>query len=425
MTALVFIMVSLLLVVGMPVAFSLGVVGLSSLFALEGGGAFYGVTMIIYQSLHSFTLTAIPLFILMANILIHSRISEDLYRFIHSLVGHWPGGLGIATVLFCAGFSAISGSSVATAATVGMLSVPEMLQMGYDRRFTFGLVAAGGTLGILIPPSLSMILYGALTDVSVGDLFIAGIIPGLILAGFFLVYTVIHARKRGYARTRPAGWSERAIAFRRSAWGLVLPPLVLGGIYLGWFTPTEAAGVGVVYSLTAALVSRRLKILNLMPVLLSSLRTTAMVLIIIVGAILFGHVVTILHVPQRLITFLGELDVAPWQFIILVCIIFIFLGDFLEVVSITIITLPIIFPILLAIGIDPVWFAVIMTINMEFALITPPVGLNLFVIKGVAEDASLMEVFQGTLPFMLLMLAVLILVILFPQLSLWLPFMVR
>ena len=425
MTALIFILVSLFLVVGMPVAFSLGVVGLSGLFALEGGGAFYGVTMIIYESLHSFTLTAIPLFILMANILIHSRISEDLYRFIHSLVGHWPGGLGIATVLFCAGFSAISGSSVATAATVGMLSVPEMLQMGYDRRFTFGLVAAGGTLGILIPPSLSMILYGALTDVSVGDLFIAGIIPGLILTGFFLVYTVIHARRRGYVRTRPAGWGKKASAFRRSAWGLVLPPLVLGGIYLGWFTPTEAAGVGVVYSLMAALISRRLKILNLMPVLLSSLRTTAMVLIIIVGAILFGHVVTILHVPQRLITFLGELDVAPWQFIILVCIIFIFLGDFLEVVSITIITLPIIFPILLAMGIDPVWFAVIMTINMEFALITPPVGLNLFVIKGVVEDASLMEVFQGTLPFMLLMLAVLILVILFPQLSLWLPFLVR
>ena len=425
MTALIFILVSLFLVVGMPVAFSLGVVGLSGLFALEGGGAFYGVTMIIYESLHSFTLTAIPLFILMANILIHSRISEDLYRFIHSLVGHWPGGLGIATVLFCAGFSAISGSSVATAATVGMLSVPEMLQMGYDRRFTFGLVAAGGTLGILIPPSLSMILYGALTDVSVGDLFIAGIIPGMILTGFFLVYTVIHAHKRGYVRTRSVGWSERATAFRRSAWGLVLPPLVLGGIYLGWFTPTEAAGVGVVYSLAAALISRRLNILNLMPLLLSSLRTTAMVLIIIVGAILFGHVVTILHVPQRLITFLGELDVAPWQFIILVCIIFIFLGDFLEVVSITIITLPIIFPILLAMGIDPVWFAVIMTINMEFALITPPVGLNLFVIKGVVEDASLLEVFQGTLPFMLLMLAVLILVILFPQLSLWLPFLVR
>jgi C4-dicarboxylate transporter DctM subunit len=424
-TALVFIGVSLFLVVGMPVAFSLGVVGFGGLFALEGEGAFFGVSMIVYESLHSFTLTAIPLFILMANILIHSRISEDLYQFIHSVVGHWPGGLGIATVLFCTGFAAISGSSVATAATVGMLAVPEMLQMGYDRRFTFGLVAAGGTLGILIPPSLSMILYGALTDVSVGDLFIAGIIPGIILTALFLCYTVIHARNRGYVRTRPASWTDRILSFRRSAWGLVLPPLVMGGIYLGWFTPTEAAGVGTIYSLAAAIVSRRLQVLDLMPVLLSSLRTTAMVLLIIVGAILFGHVVTILQVPQRLITFLSELNVSSWQFIVLVCIIFIFLGDFLEVVSITIITLPIIFPILLAMGIDPVWFAVIMTINMEFALITPPVGLNLFVIQGVAEDASLVEIFRGTMPFMLLMMAVLVLVIVFPQLSLWLPFLVR
>jgi C4-dicarboxylate transporter DctM subunit len=381
--------------------------------------------MIVYESLHSFTLTAIPLFILMANILIHSRISEDLYRLIHSLVGHWPGGLGIATVLFCAGFSAISGSSVATAATVGMLAIPEMLQLGYDRRFTFGLVAAGGTLGILIPPSLSMILYGALTDVSVGDLFIAGIIPGIILTSFFLCYAVVHARNRGYARTQPASWNEKATALKRSGWGLVLPPLVMGGIYLGWFTPTEAAGIGVVYSLAAAWIARRIRIFDLMPVLISTLRTTTMVLTIIVGAILFGHVVTVLQVPQQLITYLGKLNVSSWLFIVLICIVFIFLGDFLEVVSITIITLPIIFPIILALGIEPVWFAVIMTINMEFALITPPVGLNLFVIKGVAENATLIEVFRGTLPFMLLMLATLILIILFPQLSLWLPFLLH
>lgn len=425
MTAAAFILVSLFLVAGMPVAFSLGVVGLTGLFALEGAGAFYGVTMIVYESLHSFTLTAIPLFILMANILIRSRISEDLYKLIYSLVGHWPGGLGIATVLFCAGFSAISGSSVATAATVGMLALPEMIEMGYDRRFSFGLVAAGGTLGILIPPSLSMILYGALTDVSVGDLFIAGIIPGLILTAFFLAYAVLHARTRGYKRSQAAGRQERLVALRKAGWGLVLPPLVVGGIYLGWFTPTEAAGVGVVYSLSAAVLSRRLDVKDLMPVLLSTLRTTAMVLVIIVGALLFGHVVTILQVPQRLILFLGRLQVDPWQFIVLVCIIFIFLGDFLEVVSITIITLPIIFPILLALKIDPVWFAVIMTLNMEFALITPPVGLNLFVIKGVMEDATLVEVFRGTLPFMVLMLAVLILVILFPKLSIWLPYLIH
>ncbi len=425
MTALIFILVSICLVVGMPVAFSLGIVGFGGLFALDGLGAFFGATMIVYESLNSFTLIAIPLFILMANILIHSRISEDLYRFIYSVVGHWPGGLGIATVLFCAGFSAISGSSVATAATVGMLAVPEMLQIGYDRRFAFGLVAAGGTLGILIPPSLSMILYGALTDVSVGDLFIAGIIPGLILTFFFLCYAVIHARKKGYIRTRHADRREKIAAAKSAGWAMVLPPLVVGGIYLGWFTPTEAAGIGVVYSLAAALVSRRLQISNLMSVLLATLRTTAMVLIIIVGAMLFGHIVTILQLPQKLITYLSTLNVSSWQFIVLVCVIFIFLGDFLEVVSITIITLPIIFPILVALNIDPVWFAVIMTINMEFALITPPVGLNLFVIKGVVEDATLFEVFQGTLPFIIIMLATLILIIIFPQLSIWLPFLLH
>ncbi len=216
MTALVFILVIIFLVIGMPVAFSLGVVGLTGLFTIEGAGAFFGIPMIVYESLNSFTLTAIPLFILMANILIHSKISEDLYRLIHSLVGHWPGGLGIATVLFCAGFAAISGSSVATAATVGMLALPEMLHAGYNRRFAFGLVAAGGTLGILIPPSLSMILYGALTDVSVGELFIAGIIPGIILTGFFLCYTVIHASQRGYVRPRPTDWKVRATAFKRA-----------------------------------------------------------------------------------------------------------------------------------------------------------------------------------------------------------------
>ena len=255
-----------------------------------------------------------------------------------------------------------------------------------------------------------------------GDLFIAGIIPGIILTGLFLCYAVVHARNKGYARTQPVSWNEKATALKRSGWGLVLPPLVMGGIYLGWFTPTEAAGIGVVYSLAAALISRRIRIFDLMPVLISTLRTTAMVLTIIVGAILFGYVVTVLQVPQQLITYLGKLNVSIWQFIVLICIVFIFLGDFLEVVSITIITLPIIYPIILAFGIEPVWFAVIMTINMEFALITPPVGLNLFVIKGVAENATLIEVFRGTLPFMLLMLATLILIILFPQLSLWLPF---
>ena len=425
MTAAVFITFCLMLVAGMPVAISLGMVGFGGLVGIMGPGAFNGVSTIIYESLESFTLTAVPLFILMANILIHSKISEDIYRFIHSWVGHLPGGLAIATVLFCTGFSAISGSSVATAATVGMLALPELLQAGYDRKFIFGMIAAGGTLGILIPPSLSMILYGALTDVSVGDLFIAAVIPGMILTGFFLVYSIVYSYRRGFGGTRPAAWATRMAALKKASWGLILPPLVIGGIYLGLFTPTEAAGVGVVYSLAAAVAAGRLRLAQLTPILSATIRTTSMVLLIIVGALIFGHVITILQVPQNLIMYLGKMDISSWQFIILVCIILIFLGDFLEVVSITLITLPIIYPILLSLGIDPVWFAVIMTINMEFALITPPVGLNLFVIQGIVEDATLSEVFKGTLPFMILMLITLILVIGFPQLSLWLPFYFR
>ncbi len=405
----------------MPVAFALGLSGVVGLWAIQGAGAFFAVTTIVFESLSSFTLTAVPLFILMANILNHSRISEDLYRFIQSWVGHFPGGLAIATVLFCAGFSAISGSSVATAATVGMLALPEMLRAGYDRKFIFGMVAAGGTLGILIPPSLSMILYGALTDVSVGDLFVAGIIPGAVLTSFFLGYVVVYSRRHGYGRGAAADWPSRLRALKSAAWGMVLPPLVIGGIYAGWFTPTEAAGVGVVYSLAASLLGKRLNGSRLLAILQGTLRTTTMVLMIIAGAMLFGHVVTILQVPQRLIQLLADLNVPPLVFILLLCVIFIFLGDFLEVVSITLITLPIIYPILLAMKIDPVWFAVIMTINMEFALITPPVGLNLFVIQGIVPGASLLEVFRGTWPFMLLMLAVLVLVIALPELSLWLP----
>lgn len=421
MTAALFIGFSLLLLAGMPVAFALGLSGLVGLWAIQGAGAFYAVTTIVFESLTSFTLTAVPLFILMANILNHSRISEDLYRFIQSWVGHFPGGLAIATILFCAGFSAISGSSVATAATVGMLALPEMLRAGYDRKFIFGMVAAGGTLGILIPPSLSMILYGALTDVSVGDLFVAGIIPGIVLTSFFLGYVVVYSRRHGYGRGTPADWPARMRALKSAAWGMVLPPLVIGGIYAGWFTPTEAAGVGVVYSLAASLLGKRLSAPRLLSALQGTLRTTTMVLMIIAGAMLFGHVVTMLQVPQRLIQLLADLHVSSLVFILLLCVIFIFLGDFLEVVSITLITLPIIYPILLAMKIDPVWFAVIMTINMEFALITPPVGLNLFVIQGIVPGASLFEVFRGTWPFMLLMLAVLVLVIALPELSLWLP----
>lgn len=425
MTLALFAAFGLLLVAGMPIAFALAGSGFAFLLWLNGAGALAALPTIVYDSLNSFTFTAIPLYILLANVLIRSEISRDLYRMLHDWVGHWPGGLAIATVLFCAGFSAISGSSVATAATVGMLSVPEMLQAGYDRRFVFGLVAAGGTLGILIPPSLFMILYAALTDESAGKLFIAGVVPGLLLTALFLAYAVYFSRRCGYRGEERAPWRRRWTSTGRALWGASLPVVVVGGIYAGAFTPTEAAAVGALLALILAACLGRLTGAGLRQILLDTVRTTSMIFLVIVAAILFGHVVTLLKLPQTLIGALAASGVGPLTFILAVCAIFLFLGDFLEVVSITLITLPIIYPVLKAMQIDPIWFAVIMTIMMEFALITPPVGLNLFVITGLQPGTTWEEVFRGTLPFMVLMAVALALVIAFPPLSTWLPRFVR
>lgn len=421
MTLLLLLIFSGMLILGFPVAFSLGISGFGVMWLLQGYGALHALPIIVYESLNSFTLIAIPLFILMANILITSRVSQDLYQFVKDWFGNFSGGIAITTVMFCAGFSAISGSSVATAATIGSLSLPEMLKAGYDRKFAFGIVAAGGTIGILIPPSLFMILYGSLTDVSVGKLFIAGILPGLLMSSLFIVYAAVWSRLKGYRSSGPVPMRQRLESLKKGFWGLLLPPIVLGGIYTGIFTPTEAAAVGVVYSFFIALVIKRIGISDYIEIVRQTVKTTTMIFFIIIGALIFGHVVTMLQVPQQVIEYLGAAGISPLVFIILIGIIFIFMGDFLEVVSITLITLPLIYPILLEMEIDPIWFAVIMCINMEFALITPPVGLNLFIIQGIVPDAKLGEVFWGTMPFIVLMLLTLALVIAVPSLSTWLP----
>jgi C4-dicarboxylate transporter DctM subunit len=405
----------------MPVAFSLGIIGFSALYFISGSQAFVALPAIFYDSLESFTLIAIPIYIFMANLITQSKVSQDLYEMLQDWMGHFPGGLGITTVLFCAGFSAISGSSVATAATVGMLALPEMIKAGYERRFVFGLIAAGGTMGILIPPSLFFILYGALTDVSVGKLFIAGIIPGLIMSALFLIYVIIFSKIRGYGRRERSSWEKRWTSTKKGFWILLLPVIIIGGIYIGIFTPTEAAAVGTVYVMLATFIRRSLSFQILRESLLQTLKTTSMIFLIICGALLFGHVTTILKMPQQMIYFISKMGVSPIVFVIFVCIIFIFLGDFLEVVSITVITLPLLHPILMNLNIDLLWFGVVMCINMEFALITPPVGLNLYVIQGIVPDAHLIEVFLGTWPFMILMTVTLALIFIFPFLVTWLP----
>tara|TARA_B100002003_G_C14080987_1_gene520028 strand:+ start:43 stop:1320 length:1278 start_codon:yes stop_codon:yes gene_type:complete len=410
-----------LLGLGLPVAFALGISGFAAMLWLQGWSALPALPSIIYESLNSFTLIAIPLFILMGNILVGARISNDVYQVIRDWCGTWPGGIAVSTVFFSAGFSAISGSSVATASTIGSVALPELLRSRYERRFSMGIVAAGGTIGILIPPSLFMILYGSLTDVSVGKLFIAGIVPGLLMSALFLAYVVIHSWLKGNRGEQKVPWRDRLASLRKGFWGLCLPPIILGGIYAGIFTPTEAAAVGVVFSAFVAFAIKKLALADLRPILLQTIKTTVMVFFIITGAKIFGHSVTMLQVPQQVITALGNMGVSPLMFIVLIGVLFLFMGDFLEVVSITLITLPVIYPILVNMGIDPIWFAVIMCICMEFALITPPVGLNLFVIQGLVPGSTTGEIFRGTLPFMGLMLLTLILVVAFPSLSTWLP----
>ena len=346
--------------------------------------------------------------------------------FIHAWLRHLPGGLAMTTVVSCAIFAAICGSSAATAATIGIAAIPPMMRYRYDKSFILGLVAAGGTLGILIPPSGPMIIYGAVTNTSVGKLFMAGIVPGLVISGMFLVYCWFHARRRPELQAdKPASWEERLKVSKRAALPLVMPPLIIGGIYLGVFTPTEAAAIGALMAfIICFLITRRLGLKDLVPIFQETIKTTTMIFMIIGAAMLFGQVLTINQVPQKIVNLAVELNLGKWTFLIFVNFLLLFLGCFLEVVSTILIVVPIFFPIVERLGIDPVWFGVIFTINMELALITPPVGMNLYVAMGVGKS-HLNEVVKGVTPFLMLLALGVILVILFPNMSLWLANIIR
>jgi len=424
MTLFLFLFFLLLIVLGIPVGFSLAIAGTVGLWLTAGmGKVFVTLPMVMYGSLNNFVLIAIPLYILMGNIIIQGKLSDKIYEALNEFVGHLSGGLAVVTVLFCTVFAAISGSSVATAATVGMLVLPEMLRLNYQRTFTFGLTAAGGTLGILIPPSLNFILYGALTDESVGKLFIAGVIPGLILSGFFLLYAVFFSRLKGYKSEQRTDWKKRGRALKEALFSLLIIPVIMVGIYTGIFTPTEAAGVGSVYALIVALAGRKLRWDTLLVVLKDSLKTSCMILTIIIGAMIFGHVVTILQFPQHVVEWMIQQQVTPLSFLMGSFFLILFLGCFVECVTIMVILTPILYPVIQKLGIDPIWFGVFLTINMELALITPPVGLNLFVINTIVPDSKLGEVYRGVWPFIVLMILTLVVIYLLPETATWLPSM--
>ncbi len=418
--ALVAGLLCVLLFAGLPVAFALGVSGVAGLLATDQ--SLLVVAESLYSALDDFVLLALPLFIFMSHLLLKAGIGEDIFAVMHIFFRHFPGGLAVAAVASCAFFSAISGSSAATAATIGIVAIPAMIRRGYHPRFAAGLLAAGGTLGILIPPSIPFILYGAITEESVGTLFVAGVVPGLFMAALIAGYAVL-ASYRGKAVTEPrASWGERWAVVRRGGWAMLLPPAILGGIYAGVFTPTEAAAVGVVLSLViGAAVYRRLPPRALLEALRGATQTSVMLMAVVAGAKLFGHVTSTMQIPQLFSDWIVGQEIGRWGFLIAVNLVLILLGDFLDPVSIILIVVPVIQPVLQALQIDPIWFGVILVVNMELANITPPVGLNLYVILGIQRDLTFADILRGTAPFMGVIAIGLVILMLFPSLSLWLP----
>lgn len=415
----------LLLVMGLPVAFSLGMAGVAGMLLFMGGdGALAQLPIIGYKSLDDFVLTAVPLYILMSQILLTGKVGNDLFELANKWLRHLPGGLGIATVMACAVFAAITGSSVACAVTIGAIAIPEMLSRGYERSLVLGTVAAGGTLGILIPPSIPMILYGAITDESIGKLFMSGVVPGAILTVLFIMIVVY--RSRNLPREAAASWDERISALKKSFWGLLLPVIVVGGIYTGVFTPTEAAGIGTVYSLIITFgIYRTLSLKDMPEILEDTIKTTCMIFAIMIGASLFGFVLTILDAPQALTNFVVDMQTNRWVIFVAINILLLFLGCILESVSIIFITLPILFPLIVRLGFDPIWFNVVMLINLELALITPPVGMNLFVLQGISPDSKMTQIIKGVIPFGAVMALEILLLCFFPEIATWLPSVVK
>lgn len=413
-----------LMAISLPVAVALFIIaalgaliflGVPSL--LEFGNSLWGV-------LNNFILTAIPLFVLLGEILLRAGVTERMYKALSDWLNPLPGGLLHTNIGACAMFAAVSGSSVATAATIGTVASPALKRRQYDERLVLGSIAAGATLGILIPPSVNMIIYGAITNTSIGQLFIAGVVPGLLLAcGFMLIIALLCALRPSLAGTREpsAPIAERL----RRLWDL-LPPLfvmlvVMGGIYLGWATPTEAAALGVLAAVLLAALYRKLTFAMLHEAFESTVRTTGMVLLLIATAFYLNFVIAVLGIPQAMTNFVTTIGATPGTTIVFVVGFYVVLGCFLETLSMMIATVPVIVPVMTHLGFDPVWFGILLVVLMEMSLITPPIGLNLYVVQGIRSGGSINDVIYGVLPFLLAMFLLIALIIVFPDLVMWLP----
>ncbi|MDE2792219.1 MAG: TRAP transporter large permease [Paracoccaceae bacterium] len=412
------------LVARLPVGMALLVVGFGGIWVLDGQrAAIATMSSETYSSITGYSLSIIPLFVLMGNMAGAAGYSQRLYEAANAWIGRLRGGLASATILGCAAFAAVSGSSVATAVTIGKVALPQMKRFGYSDRLATGAVAAGGTLGILIPPSTGFVLYAILTEESIGKLFIAGILPGILLSLLFvLVILVITLLQPSEGPVGPATrLSEKAWATLRSLplVGVIL--VSIGGIYLGVFTPVEAAGVGATLVTLLALGSGSVKPGQIPGILLETVTMTAMLYLIIIGAHVFGPFLALTHIPETLSLELKELGLGPYATLVMILIGYMILGMFFDGLAMLVVTIPVVFPIVSGLGFDPIWFGVICVIVIEMGLITPPVGINVFVVKGVAAGVPMGTIFRGVLPFWFAMAVCLLIMILVPEIALFLP----
>jgi len=418
---LIILFTTIVLISGLPVAF--GLIGVATVMLLLKDVSLFMVTQNLLGAIDNFVLVSIPMFLFMSNILLKGGVGKSLFSATQAWVGHLPGGLGIATILSCGVFAAINGSSVATAATIGSVAIPEMSSRGYPQRFAVGMVAAGGTLGIMIPPSIPLIVYGVITEQSIGDLFLAGIGPGILLIVSFGVYAYVYARvTKTMAKSEKASWPERIAATRDSLPVLILAFAIVGGIYGGIFTPTEAAAVGV--GLSLLITKFWLKALTLDGLWQSAkdaLHTTVVILLVVAGAKLLSQAITIYQIPSEITALVSQTIASKEFFYILMSLILLAVGCFLEPISIVLIFVPVFLPAAMHFGIDPIFLGIFFVLMVEIGLITPPIGLNLFVIQAISK-CDFKTVTTGSLPFVFIMLLATIILIAAPWITLGIPF---
>ena len=418
----VFLFASMLsfLGLGLPIAMALGLSSVLAILLFEHD-SLASLALAFFQTMDQFTLLAIPFFILAANFLTTGGVAKRMINFAIAAVGHLPGGLAIASVLACMLFAAVSGSSPATVVAIGSIVIAGMVEAGYSQSFATGVIVNAGTLGILIPPSIVMVVYAAATETSVGRLFMAGVIPGILLGLSLMVAIYVAARIKKLPRLPKASLREQLRLFWNALWGLLLIFIVMGGIYGGVFTPTEAAAVAAVYAFFAAVfIYRDLHITDVPRVLLDSARVSVMLMFIIGNAFLFGHVLTTSQIPQNISSMVAAAHMAPWHFLLIVNVILLVAGNFMDPSAIVLITAPILFPTAQKLGIDPIHLGIIYVVNMEIGLVTPPVGLNLFVASGIT-GMTLVEVVRAAVGWLMILLGFLIVVTYIPEISLYLP----